>query len=258
MNPSESQVKAAKATDIPPTTAKKRRWILWVLGGTASVALLLAISVVFAIWWIQRPITPVVLTSAEKSALEQKLRVFGAPVQPAISKSTVPFSELPPTQSERQSKSSNDRIAEASPKAGTQREPIYQPGSRVLKITERELNGLLNSNTELGQTVRIELGTDAINAYLAVPIPQDFPVGGGKTFRMRGRFKVSLAENHTPYAILEDVTVFGLSLPKDWLGGIKGENLLTDAVGERNGKPIIAGIKNLTVKPGVLVFEVAE
>ena len=117
------------------------------------------------------------------------------------------------------------------------------PGSKVLKLTERELNGLLNANTELGQTVRLELASDAINAYLAVPIPKDFPVGGGKIFRARGRFRLSLGNGGAPVAMLEDVTVFGLSLPKAWLGGLKGENLIGEAVGKRDGSPIIKGIR---------------
>src|SRR5205085_6612945 len=98
----------------------------------------------------------------------------------------------------------------------------------------------------------------AINAYIAVPIPEDFPIGGGKMFRARGRFRLSLGNNGAPYAILEDVTVFGLSLPKAWLGGLKGQNLLGQAMGERNGSPIFRGIKSLRVEPGALVLEVED
>jgi hypothetical protein len=86
-------------------------------------------------------------------------------------------------------------------------------------LTERELNGLLNGNTVLGKTVRLELGRDAINAYAATPIPDDVPVVGGKLFRARGRFRVSVTNGTAPCGVLEDVTVFGLSLPKAWLGG---------------------------------------
>jgi hypothetical protein len=77
-------------------------------------------------------------------------------------------------------------------------------------------------------------------------------------FRARGRFRVSLGNDATPFAILEDVTVFGLSLPKAWLGGVKGENLIGRAMGERNGKPVFQGIKSLRVEPGALVLEVED
>jgi hypothetical protein len=72
---------------------------------------------------------------------------------------------------------------------------------------------------------------------------------------MRGRFRVSIGGGGTPYAVLEDITIFGLSLPKAWLGGIKGENLLGDALG---GGPVFKGVKSLKVEPGALVLEVAE
>jgi len=46
-----------------------------------------------------------------------------------------------------------------------------------------------------------------------------------------------------------------LSLPKTWLGGLKGENLLRKATGERNGQPILRGVKSLHVEPGAFVLE---
>ena len=135
----------------------------------------------------------------------------------------------------------------------------YVPGGKVLKLTEREVNGLLNENTDLGNSVHIEFGKDAINAYVVVPIPKDFPVGGGKNFRARARFALSLTKDGEPYAMLEDVTVYGLSLPKAWLGGLKGQNLLADAAGHRkNGGPILQGIKSIRVEPGALVLEVED
>lgn len=176
------------------------------------------------LWWIQRPITPVVLSSKEQAVVEQKVRELEGgqiALQPA------------PTPEDRP----------------------YVPGEKTLRITEREINGLLNQNTDLGDKVRFEFGRDAVNAYFAIPIPEDFPIGGGTTFRMRGRFRVSIGGDGEPFAILEDVTIFGLSLPKEWLGGIKGENLLADALGSDSG---IHGIKSLRVEPGSLVIEVND
>jgi hypothetical protein len=192
-------------------------------------------TVAITLWWIQRPIKPVVLTAVEKQVVDEKLeRLSGTATNR-------PVSGLPP---------------DAAPKTSPNRS--YVPGAKELRLTERELNGLLNANTDLGQTVRLELGKDAINAYLAVPIPQDFPVGGGKMFRARGRFRVSLSNDAKPYAVLEDVTVLGLSLPKAWLGGLKGENLIANAVGETNGVSKLRGVKSLHIVPGALVLEVED
>jgi hypothetical protein len=209
--------------------------LLFGCGGLLAMLVIIVATVAITIWWIQRPIVPVVLSATEKKVVDDKLEQAGvAPTnRPAATVSR-----------------------DAAPKPA--QDLPYVPGAKELRLTERELNGLLNANTDLGKTVRLELRQDAINAYLAVPIPQDFPIGAGRMFRARGRFRVSLNNDEKPYAILEDVTVLGLSLPKAWLGGLKGENLIAEAVGERNGSPVIRGIKNLRIVPGAVVLEVED
>jgi hypothetical protein len=212
-------------------------------------------TVFITLWWIQRPIKPVVLSEKEKVVVDNKLKELEAPEKPTppvanrgaqpststpVPNRTLDAVELPPV---------------AIPPSADR---TYVPGGKVLTLTEREINGLLNLNTDLGRTVRLEFAKDAVNAYIAVPIPQDFPVGGGRMFRARGRFRVSIGNGGAPFAILEDVTVFGLSLPKAWLGGIKGQNLISEAAGERNGSPILKGVKSLRVEPGALVLEVED
>lgn len=238
----------------PPAPAKKTPWLLYGCGTLIVLLLLVIATVLITLWWIQRPIKPVVLSAKEKAVVEEKLRHVSGEA-PSASSST-------PTRSRV-----TNRAAEAGqlprdvappPTISQELDRPYTPGSKVFKLTEREINGLLNANTDLGQTVRLEFAQDAVNAYLAVPIPKDFPIGGGKMFRARGRFRISLGNGGTPYAILEDVTVFGLSLPKAWLGGIKGENLLGDAVGQGKSGSGLRGIKSLRVEPGALVLEVED
>jgi hypothetical protein len=211
-------------------------------------------TVVTTLWWIQRPIKPVVLSAPEKAAVEEKLGHLGGGNAPASSLATA--SETTPKRSEKAGAAPLAAVADTG--ASQRQDRSYMPGSKVLKLTEREINGLLNANTDLGKSVRLEFAQDAINAYVAVRIPEDFPIGSGKMFRARGRFRVSLGNGGAPYAILEDVTVFGLSLPKAWLGGLKGENLIGQAMGERNGSPVFRGIKSLRVEPGALVLEVED
>lgn len=236
------------AAATPPLAPKRRPWLLYGCGGLLALVLVIVASVAITLWWMQRPIKPVVLSASEKAAVDQKIqRLEGgrapapAPNKPAKAANLTP--EVP------------DRSV-AIP-AG-ERDRTYVPGSKVLTVTEREINGLLNANTDLGKSVRLEFDRDAINAYVVVPIPQDVPVCGGKMFRARGRFRVSLGSGGAPFAILEDVTVFGLSLPKAWLGGLKGENLLGEAMGEGKGGPVFRGIKSLRVEPGALVLEVED
>jgi hypothetical protein len=227
-------------SDAPRTAPpKRRRWLLWSFGGLLAFLLIIVATVAITIWWIQRPIKPVVLSAQEKKVVDTKLQEIRS----------TPVAE----RDERHSSASHaDALTNSTPNR------VYQPGGKELRLTERELNGLLNENTDLGKTVRLEFDTDAINAYLAVPIPKDFPIGGGRTFRARGRFHLSLGKDQAPMAMLEDVTVFGLSLPKEWLGGVKGKNLLADAVGGPNDARSWKGIKSLRVVPGAIVLEVGD
>jgi hypothetical protein len=220
---------------IPQRAPKKRSWLLMGCGGLIALLLIVVATVAITLWWLQRPIKPVVLSAKEKAVVEQKLQRLGGGTNGlsprAAGRDTAPT--LEPTSR-------------------------YTAGSRTFQLTERELNGLLNANTDLGKTVRLELDRDAINAYLAVPIPQDFPIGGGKMFRAKGRFHMSLSKDQAPVAMLEDVTVLGLSLPKEWLGGVKGKNLLADAMGGRSDALTWKGIKSLRIVPGAIVLEVGD
>jgi hypothetical protein len=221
------------------------------------LALLVVIAATVAItsWWIQRPIKPVILSASEKTAVDEKLQHLSGGNAPAQAPATASTTASTPN---RRPKTAAAPAAAAGTAANLGQGRPYVPGSKVFKLTDREINGLLNANTDLGKSVRLEFAQDAVNAYLAVRIPGDFPIGGGKMFRARGSFRVSLGNGGEPYAVLEDVTVFGLSLPKAWLGGLKGENLIGQAVGERNGSPVLRGIKSLRVEPGALVLEVED
>ena len=202
--------------------------------------LIIVATVAITIWWIQRPIKQVVLSVEEKKVVDTKLeRARSAPA--------VMIQEDRPA-----------FVPSPNPPVNSAPARTYQPGGKELRLTERELNGLLNANTDLGETVRLELDTDAINAYLAVPIPQDFPVGGGRMFRAKGRFRLSLSPGQAPVAMLEDVTVLGLSLPKEWLGGVKGKNLLADAMGVPSDASSWKGIKSLRIVPGAILLEVGN
>jgi len=252
--PSSPVPPSSPATPAP--APRKRGCLVYGCGTVLALVLVIVATVLITLWWIQRPIKPVVLSAPEKAAVEEKLQQLGGGNAPAAA----------PTSASRIAAATNRRLQASAPPPAIAAGPEanqgpgrpYQPGSKGFILTDREINGLLNANTDLGKSVRLEFAQDAVNAYLAVLIPQDFPIGGGRIFRARGRFRVSLGNGGEPYAVLEDVTVLGLSLPKAWLGGLKGENLLGRAMGERNGSPVLRGIKSLRVEPGALVLEVTD
>ena len=217
---------------------------------------MIAATVAITSWWLQRPIKPVVLSASEKATVDEKLQHLNGGNASAPVHSTASTTALAPNRQPKAAAPPPAPAATAEASLGQGRP--YVPGSKVFKLTDREINGLLNANTDLGKSVRLEFAQDAVNAYVAVRIPQDFPIGGGRMFRARGSFRVSLGNGGVPYAVLEDVTVFGVSLPKAWLGGLKGENLISQAVGERKESPVLRGIKTLRVEPGALVLEVED
>ncbi len=250
---SPSQPPPAPKPNVPNAPRKKSRWLLYGCGSLLFLVLLVVATVAITLWWIQRPIKPVVLSPPEKAAVDQKLRRLEGESAPVAGNKTAPKSGLAPNQLPE-----HVELPPVVVPPNPDQDRRYTPGSKALTITEREINGLLNANTDLGKSVRIEFAKDAVNAYVAVPIPKDFPIGGGKMFRARGRFRVSLGNGGQPYAVLEDVTVFGISLPNAWLGGLKGQNLIGEAMGEHNGSPVLQGIKSLRIEPGAMVLELAD
>ena len=135
-------------------------------------------------------------------------------------------------------------------------EPQYEKGSREIVLTERELNGLLNENTTLGKSVSFELATNAVHARVETDLDPDLPVVGGKRLKARARFFVSEVPGETSL-ILDDVTVWGVSLPNDWLAGMKGRDLLGEVLGGgKRGK--FPGVEELKIEPGKLVIRLAE
>lgn len=137
-------------------------------------------------------------------------------------------------------------------------EAKYEKGSKEIILTERELNGLLNENTTLGQSVKFELATNAIHARIETDLNADLPVIGGKRLKARARFLVSEVPGQASF-ILDDLTVWGISLPNDWLAGLKGRDLLGEVLGGgagRGGK--VAGVEEFKVESGRLVIRLAE
>ncbi|GHC48845.1 hypothetical protein AAFN60_13605 [Roseibacillus persicicus] len=168
-----------------------------------------------AIWWANRPIQATILTAPEKAAVEQKLAAV----------------EQEPS------------------------DPEYVPGGKEIILTERELNGLLHENTNMGDQLKLELARDAVHARLSADIPEDFPIMAGKKLKGKARFVVK-SETGAPALILDDLTIWGISLPNAWLGELKGQNLLGNVISSDGGS--LAGVEDISVSNGQLVIKLAE
>ena len=135
-------------------------------------------------------------------------------------------------------------------------EPEYVPGGKTIVLTERELNGLLGLN-DLGDELRFDLATDAIHARIQTDIPKDSPILAGKTIKAKARFLVK-DDHGTPSVVLDDLSVWGISLPNAWLGNLKGENLV-ELIADQLGNNVIAdGIDSFKVDRNQIVIHLAE
>ena len=124
-----------------------------------------------------------------------------------------------------------------------QPENRYQAGDKVVTFTERELNGLLNEHTDLGETLKFEVDADALNAYISYRMPEDSLMLPGKMIKGRARLEV-IFDKQDPQLKIQDVTVYGISVPNAWIGGLKDRNLARELFGRDAGSPFLQGVKD--------------
>lgn len=185
--------------------------------GPALIGLLVLALVAVGLWfWHNRPIQPVQLSPEEKATVQAKLDSV----------------QQPPAR------------------------PTYEKGSKEILLTERELNGLLNENTTLGDKLKFELVEGAVHARYETDLDKDLPLVGGKHLKARARFFVK-TDGPRPELVLDDLTVWGVSLPNDWLGGLKGHDLLGETLGQ-GGSGKLAGVEELKVEDGRIRIRLAE
>ncbi|MEK7952579.1 hypothetical protein [Luteolibacter soli] len=211
----------SESPSSPPPVPQKKSCLVPVLIGIIAVL----VAVIGVIWWNNRPIKPVQLSAEEKMVVQQKVEAIQQ-----VEKGSAP----------------------TPPKPG---EPTYEKGKKEIVLTERELNGLLNEHTTLGQKLKLELATDAVHARYETDLDPDVPIVGGKKLKARARFIVKTAEGN-PSLVLDDFTLWGVSLPNEWLGQLKGRDILREILGGKGGR--IAGIEEMTVSPGELRIKLKE
>ena len=101
--------------------------------------------------------------------------------------------------------------------------------SKTIVLNEREINAWLQQQG-LGENFKFHIRKNGFAATILTPVEADTPLLGaffaGHTVRVQVAFNTKLDENHHLALSLADVNVAGISLPNDWMGTIKGVNLL--------------------------------
>jgi len=221
----------------PPAPEAEPRSGSCLIRGLVVVGILL-IAITALVLWYNRPIRPVVLTDPEKAVVETKIAAMQTTAEEQAPAAIEPAAEESPTTTEP-----------ATPET-------YIPGKREISFTDRELNGMLNAHTNLGDQIAFQFTPGAVLARIETPIPDDIPVIGGTKLRARAKFLVD-ASGPSPMLALEDFTIWGVSIPNEWLGGIKNTNLLGQAFGAESGEGI-PGVESLSIERGHLMIRLKE
>ena len=215
---------------VQPRSSWKRKLlmtvcILFALFGLATAS--------FAVWYQYNfhasPFKPIALTSGEQQVLNAKMAVLGGKVQEvSATNKAQPQQELQP--------------------------PALPDPAKTIVLNEREINAWLKEQG-LGETVKFSIRNGGVAATILTPVDKEVPFIGGHTVRFQVAFNTKLDENRRFALSLADVSVGGISLPNEWLGGIKGLNLLADnnaGVDDPVLKGFAAGIKDFQVRDGEL------
>lgn len=138
-------------------------------------------------------------------------------------------------------------------------EPYSEEGaSREIRLTERELNGLIANSPDIAERVAIDLSDDLVSVKLVVPVDDGVPVLGGKTLKVHMGLAIRY-EGSKPSITLKGVSLGGIPLPNAWLGHLKNLNLLEEfGTGDGFWKIFSEGVQHIRVRQGHLRITLKE
>ncbi|MCL2790838.1 MAG: arginine N-succinyltransferase [Desulfobulbus sp.] len=223
---------------------KKQTGLSWakVVGIVIAAMLITVAGTVFIIksWLFPSPFEPVVLSKAEQQRLERKLERFER------------FED-------RKGHGQRERLRETMSPEDLKPEPYTEKGaSREIRLSEREINGMIAQNTDLATRLVVDFASDLVSAKLLIPLDPDFPVMGGKILKVKAGTELAF-RNGRPVVILRGVSVMGVPLPNAWLGGLKNIDLIQE-FGTDPGfwKSFADGVEAIEVRDGSLRIVLKE
>lgn len=217
---------------------------LQVLGIVLIVMVVTVIATLLAAraYLFPKPFEPVVLTQVEQKQLEQKLD----------SLDTITTSQKPQTKNTTQ-QSDHTPDGRLRPEAYTE-----DGASRKVSFTEREINSLIATNTDLADKLAIDLADDLVSARMLVPLDPDFPVLGGKVLRVKAGVELAYSDGR-PVVKIRGVSLMGVPVPNAWLGGVKNVDLVKEFGAEDGGwKTFSDGVDSISVAEGKILVQLKE
>lgn len=209
--------------------------VLGLVVGTMLVTLFVT-AFTIKIFLFPGPFEPVVLSDREELQLEKKL----ASLEDFDNRTTQSNSEHPGSGSLKPEK-------------------YHEVGvSREITFTERELNAMVAKNTDLAETLAIDLAENMVSIKLLIPLDPDFPVLGGKTLKVKAGAEIAFREGR-PVVKLKGVSLMGVPAPNAWLGGLKNIDLIREfGMEEGFWKSFADGIESISVVEGSMKIELKE
>jgi hypothetical protein len=228
--------------ELPDTTPNKKGFS----GSQVALIVLIAIMITAgASFWLYRTyinpsdFQPVALSSKEQSRLDIKLQQLG--LNPR---------ELLPNAKRGESLDSQGRL-----------EPEkYQesPEKRDIRMSERELNAIIASNSDLASRFAVDLSDNLASAKMLIPVDPDLPVMGSRTLRINAGLELAY-RNDRPVVKLRGVSLMGVPLPNAWLGNMKNVDLV-EQFGNDPGfwSSFSAGVGLIEIEDGQLHIKLKE
>jgi hypothetical protein len=224
-----------------PDREKKSKWIKTMLLVVGAACLTSALTIWMAKQYLfPTAFKPVHLTAQEEMVLDKKMQALSG-VDPQ-----------PPGESaqRRHDRPQRDKTPPLTPER-------YRENNarRQIRLTQRELNGLLSKNTDMAKKLAIHLSDDLASAKLLVPLDPELPLLGGKTLKVTAGMELRYADQR-PVAILRGISIWGVPIPNAWLGGIKNIDLFQEFDMDKSlWHTIAAGIEDIQIKDGQLTVQ---
>jgi len=142
----------------------------------------------------------------------------------------------------------NSNVAE--PEAYTE-----DDAKREIRITEKELNAVIDKNPEWADRVAIDLSRDLLSIVLLVPVDPEFPIIGGTTARITAGATLRF-ENDKPVVIVRGISIGGVPLPSAWMGDLKNKDLVQEYGGQGGfWDGLSRGVEAIKVEEGNLYLK---
>ena len=217
----------------PPEEPKGNGWKTAFFILIAVIASVLITSVVIYTFLFPGEFKPVKLSEKEQVQLEQKLNRLDTSTAPST-RSTQVGERLEP-----------EKYTE-------------EGASREVEFSEKELNSLIASNTDMAQRLAIDLSDNLASAKLLIPVDPEAPILGGKTIKVTAGMELAYA-NGKPIIILKGVSLWGVPIPNAWLGNVKNVDLIQE-FGNDEGfwKAFADGVELIDVQEGKLRVKLKE